>query len=226
MQRHGADGSMTEEQLEAAISWALSTGWAGTPSSSDDDEDPPPPQPPPPQPQPPQQPQLNDNLGDGAAAAAVAAEAAAAVADFLSPLLVEPPAWWQSPRDDERFAEVLYLSNMRPQQIDHYLFASVECLDRFPYVQRACWLEASTLAYLEHAWRPGGPVHSHWNELMKKRARVTVPEGPRARRQPRVSTGVWRHASGASMFTDDDGNVLAEGDAAGSERSSGRRRQG
>ena len=123
-----------------------------------------------------------------------------------------PPSWWECGRYDELFAEVLYVLEQRPPEINHYVFNSHECAARFADVPRAHWLEATTLAYLEHAFSTlDGAIRLHFKALRSKRARVAPPvDLPRRRRRtPNLSAGrVWVDDAGRGIWTDSNGRVL------------------
>ena len=142
---------------------------------------------------------------------AVAAETVVAEVSTTLALLDDrcPPPWW-TPRDDELFAETMFVLNMKPPNLDHYLFAQAECERRFPHVRRSDWLEGPSLRYLERAVQPGGAICNHWRELKSKRARVSIipAAGGRPRRGRAAPKRVWVDDDGESMYTDHDGNVL------------------
>ena len=79
----------------------------------------------------------------------------------------------------ELFAEALYLCNMPPPQLDHWVFTSVEVGSRFEDVTRAQWQQS--LPFIKHELRPGGSIARHYAALRSRQAHVRLVQGGRRR---------------------------------------------
>ena len=119
------------------------------------------------------------------------------------------PAWWKKGMD-ERFAEVLYLTDRDTVPVPNYYndrlaFGSIECEVRFPGISKAQMLTEAA-HYIDEQIEPGGAIIAHWRKLKAGAAVVMPPSVPTPKRRPnlRANGKVW-----VEIHTSQDGTLIS-----------------
>jgi hypothetical protein len=145
-----------------------------------------------------------------AAAAAAAAPAAPAAEDTSEP---PPPSWWTRGTDDDKMAEVFYLTDPSKAPYpnsyeDRLAFGSIHTKERFPSVTSRQWLQAAT--YIDSQLIDGGRIRARWLEIKSDPSQIQM-DTPRRKRKanPSANDKVWIDEVDQQPFhTDKDGRVL------------------
>jgi hypothetical protein len=121
------------------------------------------------------------------------------------------PSWWKE-ESNVRFAEVLFLLEMRPPKLDHYLFESEVLKQRFPREEVTIEDWFTAFPFLERALHDrDGTICSLFRDLSSKKRKVSVHEVDEgARRRSKREKESRKHSQGSwhSLFTDNAGNLV------------------